>query len=80
MNIVVLGGGDSPEREVSQRSAKAVSDALKSNGFRVTYLDPSEPKAYDNIAEGSIAFPILHGKNGEDGVVQAELERSINSS
>jgi len=36
MNILVLGGADSPEREVSLRSAKAVASAARQAGFEVT--------------------------------------------
>ena len=75
MNIVVLGGGDSEEREVSLRSSRAVSNALIEDGFKVINLDPISPKSFDLIESGTTVFPILHGKNGEDGVVQYELER-----
>lgn len=75
MNIVVLGGGDSPEREVSLRSSKAVSAAAREAGFSVQEFDPAGGLAFlDSIVEGTIIFPILHGKGGEDGVIQAELE------
>lgn len=75
MNIVVLGGGDSTERAVSLRSARAVSDALKTAGFEVIQLDPIDPGVLDTIEAGSIIFPILHGTNGEDGAIQSELEK-----
>ncbi len=74
MNVVVLGGGDSPEREVSLRSAQAVSAALRQAGHQVLELDPKDEDFISHIPKGSIVFPILHGKNGEDGVVQAMLE------
>ncbi len=74
MNVVVLGGGDSPERDVSLRSALAVSAALRQAGYQVLELDPKDEDFISHIPKGSIVFPILHGKNGEDGVVQAMLE------
>ncbi|HET7529269.1 MAG TPA: D-alanine--D-alanine ligase [Candidatus Saccharimonadales bacterium] len=74
MKILVLGGGISPERQVSLRSAKAVAEAARAAGFEVETADPADGlDALDNLAD-TIVFPILHGKNGEDGVIQKELE------
>jgi D-alanine-D-alanine ligase len=76
MKILVLGGGDSPEREVSQRSARSVADAAKTAGLAVNEADPStETDVLDKLPKDTIVFPILHGKNGEDGVIQQELEK-----
>lgn len=73
MKILVLGGGISPERKVSLRSAKAVANAARIAGFEVIEADPAEGlNTLDN--ENVIVFPILHGKNGEDGVIQKEIE------
>lgn len=75
MKVLVLGGGDSPEREVSLRSAKAVADAARKAGFIVEERDPIAGLAFLNgIDRSTVILPILHGKNGEDGVIQAELE------
>jgi D-alanine-D-alanine ligase len=76
MKILVLGGGDSPEREVSQRSAAAVRDALTDLNHEVGYFDPAG--RLEELAEVARAYdvvlPILHGEGGEDGRVQRELE------
>lgn len=75
MKILVLGGGDSPEREVSLRSAKAVAEAAREAGFSVTEADPADGYGIlDNLPKGTIVLPILHGTGGEDGVIQKELE------
>jgi D-alanine-D-alanine ligase len=75
MKILVLGGGDSPEREVSQRSAKAVAEAAKTAGFNVKQADPIDGlEILDKVSKDTIIFPILHGKNGEDGIIQKEFE------
>ncbi len=76
VRILILYGGDSPEREVSLRSGSAVADALRTAGYAVTMYDP---KLGHNgllvaVAAVDIVFPILHGVNGEDGVIQKELE------
>jgi D-alanine-D-alanine ligase len=75
MIITVLGGGDSTERAVSLRSAKAVSEALIEAGFEVVNLDPINIIVLDSIDPDSIVFPILHGNNCEDGKIQRELEK-----
>lgn len=74
MKITVLGGGDSPEREVSLRSSAAVAEALATEGYEVERLDPKDIEVLNSIPGGSIVFPILHGYHGEDGFIQAELE------
>ena len=43
LNIVVMLGGPSAEREVSLRSGTAVAKALRSSGHEVHELDPKEP-------------------------------------
>lgn len=75
MKVVVLGGGKSTEREVSLRSAKSVSTALTSAGYKVENLDPIDIRVLDSIKPGSIVFPILHGNNGEDGFIQQEMDK-----
>ncbi|MFO1459603.1 MAG: D-alanine--D-alanine ligase [Verrucomicrobiota bacterium] len=73
LNIVVLLGGPSAEREVSLRSGAAVSGALKSLGHHVNCVDPVP--GHLSIPPGTdVAFLALHGTYGEDGTVQAELE------
>ena len=76
MKILVLGGGISPEREVSLRSAKAMAMAAFKADFEVIKADPQDGLAIlDEIEKDTIVFPILHGAGGEDGELQAELER-----
>lgn len=76
MNIVVLGGGTSPEREIALRSSNAVADALRRAGYNVIYIDTKDGVGQlDTLPADSIVFPILHGVGGEDGTIQAELEK-----
>lgn len=75
MTILVLGGGNSPERDVSLRSSAAVAEALKKAGFNVQQADPKDGlEVLNNLAKDNIIFPILHGAEGEDGQIQAKLE------
>jgi D-alanine-D-alanine ligase len=74
LNIVVMLGGPSAEREVSLRSGAGVAKALRSLGHHVSELDPKDgtftlPKKTDAV------FLALHGTYGEDGVVQEQLEK-----
>jgi D-alanine-D-alanine ligase len=76
MTLVVLGGGESTEREVSLRSAAAVANALNDAGYEPLQLDPKDGfEILDSLPKDPIVLPILHGQNGEDGVIQYELER-----
>jgi D-alanine-D-alanine ligase len=78
MKVLVLSGGDSPEREVSLRSGRAITDALRASGFDVNEYDPIN--GFDELVilakNVEMVFPILHGKNGEDGVIQEILEKN----
>jgi D-alanine-D-alanine ligase len=77
MKILLLEGGDSSEREVSFKSAKSVKEALLANGHKVYAYDPQ--KGFSGlkqfVGKVDVVFPIMHGENCEDGVIQAELEK-----
>ncbi len=75
VKILILGGGDSPERQVSLRSAKAVAAAARQAGYEVDEADPADGyEILDKLSKDTIVLPILHGAGGEDGVIQKELE------
>jgi len=73
--VVVLMGGRSAEREVSLKSGAAVLAGLKRKGVDVHGLDVKENYIHA-LQEGRYdrAFNILHGTEGEDGVMQAVLQ------
>ena len=75
LHIIVLAGGDSPERAVSLRSGSAVAAALVGAGHCVTRIDPAE-MALDAVdwSNCDACFIALHGGAGEDGRVQQQLE------
>lgn len=72
LQVCVLSGGPSAEREVSLRSGSAVARGLRASGWSVVEVDPvgswSIPPGTD------VVFVALHGTYGEDGTVQRELE------
>ena len=74
--VAVLMGGDSAEREVSLRSGAAVLAALQRRGVDAHGLDAGADVLRRLDSEGfDRAFIILHGRGGEDGVIQGALER-----
>ena len=71
--VAVLMGGWSAEREVSLNSGKAVVAGLLKAGVDAHEVDfkksdSAQLKGYDRV------FNILHGRGGEDGVVQGLCE------
>ncbi len=74
MNVTVLFGGPSAEREVSLVSGAAVARGLREAGHTVYESDiaPDNLTGLDHPAD--VIFPVLHGTFGEDGQVQAILE------
>jgi D-alanine-D-alanine ligase len=74
LNITVMLGGPSAEREVSLRTGAAVAKALRSLGHQVHELDPRDGNWV--LAPGTqVVFLALHGTYGEDGTVQKQLDR-----
>ena len=75
MKVVVLMGGRSYEREISLKTGKAVSEALRKLGHDVYELDLSAdlPCRLLEIKPDKV-FIALHGPYGEDGRVQGMLD------
>lgn len=75
MNITVLLGGPSDERQVSLVSGSAVAKGLRDAGHAVFESDisPADLSGLDRAAD--VVFPVLHGAFGEDGQLQAILEQ-----
>ena len=74
-HVVVLKGGDSAEREISLISGDAVFKGLQRLGVRSTAIDVGENIISElEQAKPDLVFIMLHGKGGEDGVIQGMLE------
>lgn len=77
MKILLITGGWSSERKVALKGAVNVGNTLQSLGHTVSVLDLRDN--FDNLIEAArqndFAFINLHGAPGEDGLVQAVLER-----
>lgn len=75
MRITVLAGGDSPEREVSLASGRAVASALENLGHQVTFVDPGADLPI--VLKESVpdfVWIALHGDTGENGTLQGLLD------
>ncbi len=69
--IGVLFGGESAEREISLRSGHAVMTALQNLGADVVGLDVRfDDELFPRLRSIDFAFIALHGRGGEDGVIQ----------
>jgi D-alanine-D-alanine ligase len=73
LNIVVMRGGPSAEREVSLRTGAAVAAALRSVGHHVTEIDPQNA-TFTLPPQTDVVFLALHGTYGEDGTIQKQLD------
>jgi len=106
LNVALIVGGASAEREVSKHSSQGIYNALLEIGYSVTLIDPAyglkQPERAEDFFSEKDLFPIssrnyleavnsslfdsvdvaflgLHGKWGEDGIIQSLLElRNIN--
>ncbi|MCU7874258.1 MAG: D-alanine--D-alanine ligase [Candidatus Thiodiazotropha sp. (ex Lucinoma borealis)] len=69
-------GGHSAEREISLNSGGAVLTALQGKGIDAVGVDVGDD-VLEQLIDGSYdrAFIMLHGRGGEDGVMQGALER-----
>jgi D-alanine-D-alanine ligase len=68
-------GGLSAERDVSLRSGEAVAAALEGEDYRVTRIDVGRniARRLDELRP-DVCFNALHGRFGEDGLIQGVLE------
>ncbi|MGB7932777.1 MAG: D-alanine--D-alanine ligase [Gammaproteobacteria bacterium] len=74
--VAVLMGGHSAERAISLKSGMAVLQALQSAGVDAHAMDAADADFARILADDGYArvFIALHGRGGEDGVVQGLLE------
>ena len=76
MNVAVLAGGRTPERDVSLRSGHRVMGALEELGHRASVIDPGEVALAELLLEDppDLCYLTLHGNEGEDGTIQRLLD------
>lgn len=73
--VALLMGGWSAERTISLKSGNAVLEALRRLGIDVTPVDVDRD-VFNALQNGNFdrAFNMLHGRGGEDGIIQSLLE------
>lgn len=73
--VAVLMGGQSAEREISLKSGQAVLSALCTQGVDAHGID-ADRHVLNTLVEGGFdrVFIALHGRGGEDGVIQGALQ------
>jgi D-alanine-D-alanine ligase len=74
--VAILMGGNSPEREVSIDSGLAVIKACNDIGYTpiTIEVDNSISDIIDPILSSDVVFSVLHGGDGENGVIQGFLD------
>ena len=76
INLALLSGGISSEREVSLNSGNQVYDALDKEKYNIVRYDPKTdlPRLIAEASQIDAALIILHGPYGEDGTIQGLLD------
>lgn len=74
--VAVLSGGTSAERPISLQSGAAVLQALRDRNVVAHALDPADEDFLLQLHNGGFdrVFNVLHGRGGEDGVMQGLLD------
>ena len=77
LKVALLCGGSSEEREISLLSGDCVFKSLNKQKYDITIIDPSKKEELQLLFTNpyDVAFIALHGKGGEDGVIQGLLEQ-----
>ena len=72
--VAVLMGGNSAERDISLLSGNAIHKGLVTCGIDAIKID-TKKNVYQSLIDNKIerAFIALHGRDGEDGVIQGFL-------
>ncbi len=77
LKVLIIAGGLTHEREVSERSGRRVANALVQSGHEVRVID-LDTQVLSTIDEfqPDVVWPLVHGSVGEDGSIQTLLEAS----
>ncbi|MGC0272846.1 D-alanine--D-alanine ligase family protein [Pseudactinotalea sp. Z1739] len=75
LDVLILAGGLSHERDISIRSGRRVAEALRSAGLtaNVSDVDPGLLASLRSTRP-DVVWPLLHGSTGEDGSIRDLLE------
>lgn len=77
LKVAIITGGQLHEREVSLRSANRVATQLRQYGHQLQTLELDRDLLSSLSDFGpDVVWPIIHGREGEDGSLQDLLELS----
>lgn len=76
LNLALLAGGNSSEREISLAGAAQVLEALDKTKYNITQYDPKTDIArlVHDAPQIDAALIVMHGIEGEDGRIQGLLD------
>ena len=79
LKVALMYGGESPEHAISVKSAKNIAQSINPELFEIEHCYIPENgevslEETEKLKSCDIAFPIFHGPNGEDGLLQGFLE------
>jgi len=75
INIAIIGGGVSNERDISLKTSRQITEALSTKKYKISFIDVGKKDWLKKInTKIDVAFIALHGKFGEDGKIQAILD------
>jgi len=76
LNVALLSGGISSERDVSIKGGEQVFAALDKDKYLVSRYDPATDlkQLFADAEKIDVAFIVLHGPYGEDGTIQGLLD------
>lgn len=76
--VALIQGGKSAEHDVSLRSAAYIGQVLREIGCQVEIFTIARNGEWDqpflDLLSNDLAFPMVHGKGGEDGQIMGMLE------
>jgi D-alanine-D-alanine ligase len=76
MKVLIVAGGSSSERKISLISGRAVRNALIKTGHEAVIFDYKKGRVAlkKMIRRFDVVFPVMHGKEGEDGSLYSFLK------
>ena len=81
--VLLLAGGDSPERDVSLSSSRGIAKALRAAGHRVLIADPAQPHVtpteYDEAILDAATIGVEPPKRGGSDEARATFVRMLSS-
>ncbi|MBI2338386.1 ATP-grasp domain-containing protein [Candidatus Daviesbacteria bacterium] len=76
LKILIITGGTTSERRISFMSARQVKLGLEKSGHQVKLYDLKKGTVSKSMTKNfDIIFPLIHGKQGEDGSLYRSLQK-----